>query len=1529
MNTTNKINQMKTVAPLYLSALLIPCAITGTLLMMYNSGMGNMFPFTLTLYRVLLSGIAGLCFMIYLKNSEQHPNLSGMWSVLASVSYGLCSHALLPTTKYSPQIIFAMLPLLILTFEAFLYHQQTKFFVIILSIALFVDPITTSGLMLGFVCAFFFFTRQKKGALIADFCHLLLLYVLSVCISAAVSLPVYKAQFELAATQTYSGFSLAQPFSNFISRFLPGAIPTLYYSFSRNINLYFGLFFFFIFVLYFFHNGIARKERLKTLGFVCVILCAIEFSPLRYIFELFTEPSGTSVYFECLFIFIAIKLATKVLPSLSEIKGKNITLGMLCSILILLYGYAGSYLNFHSTSIMSALVFALLYIICILCLWKQVRVSFVEMLLCMFILIELLCNDYLITNQNIFPTDPVAGNSYVWAHFSSSESTDDPLTSEGNSASDSLSATYQSLESQFEEYAATHTDTALMTLVNTLLSEVELTKADYEAYNPYTQLNLMEQANAACRKIGTSGDLFLPADSEISFPVSDFYQITPQGGGVYNLYQNTCVEDFPTTYINFEFTPDRNGTVVLYNNLSSSLYSFDSCQPEKNLTAFILAPATTNCAFNFRLLGYYLNTEVHAEISDLLTAYNTKQITENSSMSIYYWSIAFTCVGVLILLTLYFNRDKDRLLSPLYNLKNRMMSLTLWDRIGRYISSNYVYVLAFIIPVALYLLTMIVFSCIPFGGNSFYDEDGIGSSLPAILGAYYNIQDGNTIYSMNGGYGYSLYTMNTTYFTQAIFNLLPLEWIAPLVLFLVGIAYGLTSLSIVYYLTHRLSGTRAHKKDYRLLIPAFIYTLNTYMLACHNFHTWYYIFVALPLILLAMDYLMYKKTWGLYVLALGICMFTTIHVSLFVCFFLVIHFFTYRFESIKDFFLKGIRFAFFSLLTASCNFFMIFETLNSKSNSFYQEFDNVLPTFGFHTSFFDQWKQLFIFTESMAVNPDEGHINLYMGIFTLILLGLYITSKRITLAEKLKKLVPITILTISFNEQVLSYIWNGFHYQSSVPNRYVFLLMFLCATISYDVIRELKRVSLGRHAGICGLLMLFLILCHIFDENTTFAFVSTLILVVVYALFHILYKKLLRQKMPYYKVVTALLLLELSANMFFTTSNYALTGYVFIDSFEEVQEYASTKLDTVNTPGRVSTPSTFQINTGTIYNVPSGSFFNSFVSAYQCRLHTFYGFLSGSNYTTYNHNSTPLGLALSGHKYIFLPIYASNTLPDTLQYNYLGSCANCYIYENPNVLSLGMYAPSDIRNLQSLSTSTPFFHNELVALYTPDDAPIYNIQPLTYVPDIMHTTNTYTYLDRDKNEMTLEQAESILTENSANVMFPIRDLYLRLYFTPNATGMNYLYRDEFIPLAFGSEGTPLLIDNILPHYTPNLSAPLLLMTFNETTFEHFMEKASQNQMEEVRIDNNRIYGVTRYENDGYTMLSIPFDSNWHAYVDGNEVEIECPFDSFMIFKTPAGEHNIELVYNHAGMKIGVPISIGCTLFTVLLYILTRVKRKNK
>ncbi len=1512
----------------YLISVLMPFFILLSYQTLYNHGFGTILLGSLLPSTVVTCSLGSLFMLIYLKNSSCYPDLSDMWCVFIALFYGLSSHALLPLSNWGIQLIFSLFPCMILCFEHYLSQQKTLGLLLLLTLALSLDTYTASIAMISLFFAYLFFSESKGGAYIANALHLLIIFAFAIALSGIFSLPAYQELLSIASTSKYSGFDLTLPISNFLSRLFIGSVPLVLYNVKRNISIYFGLFFLLALGGYCFHNGISLKKRGKSFGYILLLLLALEFSPLRYIFELCTQNNSAYVYFEYIFIFWALKFAGEFIMQMNQIKTSRLITGILCVISICVFAYTGSAQNFHSVALSSTALFITLYILCCFLSKSSVTKELYKGLMPALLALELICHIFLVTNHNIFPTVTEMTEHFIFNEDATAENVTDiaAIQTEGNSDTAFIT------EQDYENFTNSHIDDSLFNTLNALTAQVELSETDYKQYNNYGLLSSIEEVNARCRKIGTNQDLFTPAHAAITFTPSNDYTITAQGGNIYSISQYGTVDEKDVTYIEYTFTATEDGPIVFYDTLASSLSKFDNYQANTTETGIFRAGATSVYTYNFELQGYYMNTDVYEQIPELLVNYTQQQLDADFSMNIYYYGIACTFLAFVFLAFIYLNKDREPIISRLNRTKTQFASLSIWSKLGNHFRKNHIYYVSFIIPFALYLLTMIVFSCIPFGSNSFYDEDGIASSLPSILSAYHNIKDGNIAFSMNSGYGYSPYVTNSTFLTRTFLTPLSPTTILPLVLIIEGAFMGLSSFFMSYYLTHRLSGKRAYKNDYRILIASVIYSLNTYMLAMHCFPTWYYLFFSFPLLMLAMDYLMYEKKWRLYVFALSLCIFTNIHLSIFVCFFLIIWFFTYRFTGFKDFLCKGCRFAFASLLSAGCNFFRLVETFTAKSNSFYQQTDSKFPSFGFFDSFFEQWNQLFIFTPSHAVSQNNSYINLYMGILTLILLGIYVTSRKVTWIEKAKKLLPLLILTISFNEEVLSYVWNGFHYQSNVPNRYVFLLMFLCATISYDAICELKHVSTLRFLSISGLLAVFTCLCHYLSKDSfTPAFVCTLVLIVIYAILYTCRNlTFLSQKHTYLKLLCGILIAELGMNMFFTTANYNLDSISYIRNFDKVSAFTDKELKSSDEFFRVATPGALQINTGTVYNLPSASMFNSFVSSSQSTLHFLYGFLSGNNYNAYNYNSTPAGLALSCHRYIYLPETATTTLYDTENYEYLGKCENYFIFENKHILPLGFYVPSEFANID-YTVNSPTLQNLLANLYyTETDTSLYDIHSLTYDAVATGAPNTYHFLDAEGNTISFEKAQELVNEHAgATMSFSIREVYMQIYYMPQLEGEHYLYINEFVSMGAGTPGEVQSIKIPYPNPTYQLEKEYNFITLNNDKFLEFTQAVWQNPLENIVIDNNRITASSNYEQDGYTLISIPFDSSWRAYIDGNEVDVLELYGCLTYIPTPAGAHEIELVYERSSIKTGLYGTLAFIGIAILFHTIETLYKRNR
>ncbi len=81
-------------------------------------------------------------------------------------------------------------------------------------------------------------------------------------------------------------------------------------------------------------------------------------------------------------------------------------------------------------------------------------------------------------------------------------------------------------------------------------------------------------------------------------------------------------------------------------------------------------------------------------------------------------------------------------------------------------------------------------------------------------------------------------------------------------------------------------------------------------------------------------------------------------------------------------------------------------------------------------------------------------------------------------------------------------------------------------------------------------------------------------------------------------------------------------------------------------------------------------------------------------------------------------------------------------------------------------------------------------------------------------------------------------------------------------------------------------------------------------------NSNTLSGNITASEDGYVVLSIPYDPGFTVLVDGIETEVGLFEDMMIAVPVTAGSHTISLSYYPQGMTVGIFISN----FSILLFI---------
>ena len=113
-------------------------------------------------------------------------------------------------------------------------------------------------------------------------------------------------------------------------------------------------------------------------------------------------------------------------------------------------------------------------------------------------------------------------------------------------------------------------------------------------------------------------------------------------------------------------------------------------------------------------------------------------------------------------------------------------------------------------------------------------------------------------------------------------------------------------------------------------------------------------------------------------------------------------------------------------------------------------------------------------------------------------------------------------------------------------------------------------------------------------------------------------------------------------------------------------------------------------------------------------------------------------------------------------------------------------------------------------------------------------------------------------------------------------------------------------------------------------FEKQTNALNAEHLEGLKLETNKISGTISCSSDKWLYLSIPYSSNWSAYVDGEEVEIERANTAFCAVQISQGEHTVELKYSNKIIKLCSAVSaVGVLSFGALVYIFEKRKKNAK
>ena len=376
--------------------------------------------------------------------------------------------------------------------------------------------------------------------------------------------------------------------------------------------------------------------------------------------------------------------------------------------------------------------------------------------------------------------------------------------------------------------------------------------------------------------------------------------------------------------------------------------------------------------------------------------------------------------------------------------------------------------LAFAIPFVGMLFVMLVSKYEPFGNYSMLYSDMYHQYYPFFVAFRKAILSGDgLLYTWSQGLGMD-YLGLISYYLASPLNLLsvlvPEAWTLEYFSLLVPVKLGLASLFFAVFL-NRLYG----KEDLSIAVFGSLYGLCAWALGYQWNVMWLDTFALLPLVVLGTVSLLREKKFVLYTLTLFLSIASNYYIGLFTCIFVFLLFFAYqicRWGGWRKFFGDLMRIALFSAIAIGMTAFLslpalaALQTTQSSVNKFPTTFRLNISKEHTILGLLDAMRRV-AGNMGGSIEPTfkEGLPNVYCGIFSIMLMFLYLLAKDIKLQDKFCAVFLLLCFNVSFIIRQLDYIWHGFHFTNMIPYRFSFLYSFVVLYMAYRAWLMRKRFS--------------------------------------------------------------------------------------------------------------------------------------------------------------------------------------------------------------------------------------------------------------------------------------------------------------------------------------------------------------------------------------------------------------------------------------------------------------------------------------
>lgn len=771
---------------------------------------------------------------------------------------------------------------------------------------------------------------------------------------------------------------------------------------------------------------------------------------------------------------------------------------------------------------------------------------------------------------------------------------------------------------------------------------------------------------------------------------------------------------------------------------------------------------------------------------------------------------------------------------------------------------------------------------------------------------------------------------------------------------------ALAAAAFTYYLK------KAHgRHDFITAAFGVLYAMCGYFVAYYWNVMWIDAMVYFPLVILGIEYIVKQRNARVYIPFLALTLLSNYYMGYMTCIFSVLYFLmyyigNYDFTALdantpftvdengkkqisgKDklkhsIFLKsGFAFAFASVAAACLAAFaliptfIILKSCSATSGTMPQDFKSYYDIFDFLAN------HLASVVPTIRSSGDDVLPNVYCGIATVMLVPLYLFTKSIPLKEKVANVGMLGVLYMSFNINVLNYIWHGFHFPNDLPYRFSFMYSFILLTMAYKAFIRLKeftgRQILGTGVAVLGAIILIQKIGSKNVEDITV--IISVIFVVTYCLVFFLMKE---EKYQRSAVAVLLLCCVIGEIACANTDRYSMsqTKTNFVGDYAEFRELKD-KLDEYDGSDDYRMELTY--NRARMdpawFGYNGISTFSSMAYEKLSNVQSDLG-LNGNYINSYTYNlQTPVYNMMHSLKYV-----VNNSADVTVEsdyFNELMASGKFTAYENKYWLPIGMAVSSDIKEWYTdynnpFTVQSDWFEyatgvSGVFSMMTIDDIQYYNMDEitsgldtgdiyftktgsgkgeLTFVLTVPETRHCYLYVNSSAfDSISISKGATSVTQDTDE---------------PYIYDLGVLTPDETVSVLVTVEDSEYGYIDFYPYYV------------NDEALNEGYEILSRGKLNVTSFTDTRIIGTVEADKDCVFYSSIPYDKGWTVKIDGKEIDSSDYIslaEAYLAFNLPAGKHTVELSFRQRGLAEGAAISALTLVILIAFSIYTSRRRKK-